>query len=98
MPTLAHEQTINTALGEVLHDLGRDWDIRSENVGRVFEEGGRPDILVEKRDGWPVVLEAEVGNYRQAEVEARSRLGNRLVSSVNLVHASIAIVYPNELR
>lgn len=75
MPTLTHEQTINTALGEVLQDLGREWVIRSEHVGRVFENGGRPDILVEKRDGWPVVLEAEVGNYRQAEIEARSRLG-----------------------
>lgn len=98
MPTLTHEQTINTALGEVLQDLGREWVIRSEHVGRVFENGGRPDILVEKRDGWPVVLEAEVGNYRQAEIEARSRLGNRLVSSANVVHAAIAVIYPAELR
>lgn len=98
MPTLTHEQTINTSLGEVLQDFRRDWHIRSENVGRVFEEGGRPDILIEKSDGWPVVLEAEVGNHRQAEIEAQQRLGNRLVSSANTVHAAIALVYPNELR
>lgn len=98
MPTLTHEQTINTALGEVLHELGRNWNIRSEHVGRIFQEGGRPDILVEKTDGWPVVLEAEVGNHRQAEIEAKSRLGNHLVSSANLVHASIAVVYPASLR
>ena len=70
MPTGAHEQTINTALGEVLHQLGREWTLRSEHVGRIFEEGGRPDILVEKKDGWPIVIEAEVANHQQAEIEA----------------------------
>jgi hypothetical protein len=67
-------------------------------VGRVFEEGGRPDILIEKPDGWPIVIEAEVENYRQAEVEAQSRLGNRLVSSTSPIHASLALVYPANLR
>jgi len=98
MPTGTHEQTINTALGEVLHQFGREWTIRSENVGRIFEEGGRPDILVEKSDGWPIIIEAEVGNHRQAEIEARSRLGNRLISTGNPIHASIALVYPDNLR
>ena len=51
--TLTHEQTINTALGEVLNDFGQEWRIRAEHVGRIFEEGGRPDILIEKPDGWP---------------------------------------------
>ena len=59
-PTGTHEQTINTSLGELLQPLGRTWAIRSEDVGRVFEEGGRPDILIEKSDGWPIVIEAEV--------------------------------------
>src|SRR5579859_557608 len=96
--TGTHEQTINTALGEVLQPFGRAWTFRSEHVGRIFEEGGRPDILVEKPDGWPIVIEAEVGNYRQAETEAQSRIGNRLISSGNLVHASVALVYPDHLR
>ena len=98
MPTLTHEQTINTSLGEVLDDFGRGWGIRSEQVGRIFDEGGRPDILIEKRDGWPIVIEAEVGNHRQAEMEAQSRLGNRLVSSGAAIHAAVALVYPEELR
>lgn len=51
MPTRTHEQTINTSLGEVLQEFGQGWHIRSEHVGRVFEEGGRPDILIEKSDG-----------------------------------------------
>ena len=67
MQTGTHEQTINSALGEILHNLGRAWTLRSEHVGRIFEEGGRPDILIEKADGWPIVIEAEVGDHRQAE-------------------------------
>ena len=67
-------------------------------MGRIFEEGGRPDILIEKPDGWPIVIEAEVGNYRQAEIEARSRLDNRLISTGNAIHAAVALVYPDELR
>ncbi len=97
-PTLTHEHTINTSLGEVLSEHGRAWRIRSEHVGRIFDEGGRPDILIEKSGGWPIVIEAEVGNHRQAELEAQSRLGNRLVSSANSVHAVVALVYPVELR
>ncbi len=98
MQTGTHEQTINAALGEILHDLGRAWTLRSEHVGRIFEEGGRPDILVEKADSWPIVIEAEVGDHRQAEIEARSRLGNRLISTGNPIHAAVALVYPNHLR
>ena len=97
-PTLTHEQTINTSLGEVLSEQGQGWRIRSEQVGRIFEEGGRPDILIEKSGGWPIVIEAEVSNHRQAEIEAQSRLGNRLISSAEAVHAVVALVYPAQLR
>lgn len=93
-----HEQTINTALAEVLEGFGRKWIIKAEKTGKTFEEGGRPDILVEKSDGWPVVLEAEVGNYAQAEKEAASRLGNHLADSQHLIRAVVAVVYPEELR
>lgn len=93
-----HEQTINTALAEVLQGLGRNWAIRAESTGKIFEEGGRPDILIEKSDGWPVVLEAEVENKTQAEKEAVSRLGNRLTRGKHSVHAVVAVVYPAEIR
>ena len=96
--TGTHEQTINAALGEILHNLGKAWTLRSEHVGRIFEEGGRPDILIEKADGWPIVIEAEVGDHRQAEIEAQSRLGNRLISTGNPIHAAVALVYPDHLR
>ena len=51
MPANTHEQTINVALGELLEGLGRNWSVRSEPVGQVFAEGGRPDKLIEKTDG-----------------------------------------------
>lgn len=98
MATRVHEQTINTALGELLQDLGRYWTVRSEHVGRIFDEGGRPDILIEKADGWPIVVEAEVNNHRQAEVEAQSRLGNHLTTSNEVINAAVALVYPDSLR
>ena len=42
-----HEQTINTSLAEILSGLGRTWTIHAEDIGGIFEEGGRPDILIE---------------------------------------------------
>ena len=67
MPGPAHEQTINTALGEVLNGLRRSWTIRAEETGGVLDGGGRPDILVEDASGWPVVIEAERTNYARAQ-------------------------------
>jgi len=98
MDDRTHEQTINTALGEVLMDLGHDWKVKAERVGKIFMDGGRPDILIEKPGDWPVVLEAEVGNHHQAEAEARARLGKRLVSDAYPVDLAVALVYPEALR
>ena len=98
MATATHEQTINTAFAEVVEGVARGWSIRAENVGGVFEGGGRPDVLIEKGDGWPIVIEAEVGNHHQAEVEAISRLNRRVASTGREVHASVALVYPKTLR
>jgi hypothetical protein len=98
MPRETHEQTINTALGEVLAELGQGWTVQSELIGRTFEEGRRPDILIEKPEGWPIVIEAEVGNPRQAEQEAQARLGNCLITSNATVDTAVALDYPAEIR
>ena len=45
MPTQSHENTINTSLGEVLGNYIGNWNIRSENVGRIFEEARTPGHL-----------------------------------------------------
>ena len=95
--TRSHEQTINTSLAEIFQGLGHTWILHAEDVG-IFEEGGRPDILIEKSDGWPIVIEAEVGNHRQAEIEAQSRLGKTISASSHKVHAAVALVYPTALR
>jgi hypothetical protein len=98
MPRGTHEQTINNALGEVLEELGQDWTVDSELIGRTFEDGGRPDILIQSLEGWPIVIEAEVGNHRQAEIEAQSRLGRRLAMVAASVDTAIALVYPAQIR
>lgn len=54
--------------------------------------------MIEKADGWPIVIEAEVGNHHHAEVEAISRLNRRVASTGREVHASVALVYPKSLR
>ena len=51
--------------------------IRSEHVGKVFEKGGRPDILIGKSDGWPVVLEAEPPRFFSQHCPCSSRIGLR---------------------
>ena len=95
---VTHEQTINTALAEVIAPFGRGWQIRAEDIGGVFQGGGRPDVLIEKADGWPIVIEAEVARQAQAEKEAQSRLHRTLVSTGRQVHASVALVYPTSMR
>ena len=54
--------------------------------------------MIEKGDGWPIVIEAEVGNHHQAELEAISRLNRRVASTGREVHASVALVYPQAIR
>jgi len=98
MPGGTHEQTINTAVGEVLADLCHGWRVRAERTGEVFVDGGRPDILIEEPAGWPVVIEGEVANRRQAETEAEARLGRQLVDNPRCVESAVALVYPEDLR
>ena len=54
MPVCTHQHTLNVALGEVLGQLRRSWQTRTEQTGQVLAEGGRPDILIEGASGWPV--------------------------------------------
>ena len=93
-----HEQTINTAVAEVLTDLSQSWRVQAEKTGKIFLDGGRPDVLIEEPAGWPVVIEAEVANHRQAEIDAETRLGKRLAHSPRSVETAVALVYPEDLR
>ena len=93
-----HEQTLNDALGEVLGDLRVSWRTRTERIGRVFIEGGRPDILIEEASGWPVVIEAERESHVSAEDDAKARLGLTVASSGRKIETAIALVYPPNLH
>ena len=92
------EDTINTALGEVLADLRKGWTVRAEETGGVLKEGGRPDVLVLESASWPVVVEAERENHASAEQDAVARLGKHPVGNNFPVETAIALVYPPELH
>ena len=93
-----HEQTVNVALGEVLHGLRRGWTVKSERTGHVLQGSGRPDVLIEEASGWPVVIEAELSNHAGANKDAVERLG-RVVQRTGLsIETAIALVYPVELH
>ena len=92
-----HEQTINSALGEVLHSLRSSWTVRTEHTGGVFEGGGRPDVLIEDASGWPVVIEADRSSPEGAEGDALERIGRKVALTGLTVETSIALVYPEAL-
>ena len=94
--TSSSEGTINDALGEVLQPLGRGWTVRHEDT-KAMSGGKRPDVLIEKGDGYPIVIEAEVGKHKQAELEAVQRLGESIVGGHD-IHAAVALVYPDDIR
>ena len=98
MTDSTHEQTLNIALGEVLNGLRRSWDARSERIGNILKEGGRPDILVEEASGWPVVIEAERSSHAGAEGDAKARLGLTVAKTGRQIETAIALVYPAELH
>ncbi len=97
MPGPTHEQTLNVALGEVLHGLRRSWNARAEQTGSILQGGGRPDILVEDASGWPVVVEAERASHASAEQDATARLGRVVAESGRTIETAVALVYPDEL-
>ena len=98
MPNSTHEQTVNVALGEVLHGLRRGWIVRPERTGNVLQGGGRPDVLVEEGSGWPVVIEAELSNHAGADKDAVDRLGRVVQRTGFPIETAIALVYPAELH
>ena len=98
MTSATHEHTLNVALGEVLGRLRQSWTTRTEQIGNVLEEGGRPDILIEEASGWPVVIEAERSSHASAENDAKDRLGKTSAGSSRRIETAIALVYPQAIH
>ena len=95
----AREDTINTALGEVLQGLRpTSWRVLAEHQRTLRGSAKRPDVLIEEPAGWPVVIEAERENHTSAESDALERLGAVVESSAREIESAIALVYPPDVR
>ena len=95
----AREDTINTALGEVLQALRpTSWRVLAEEQRTLRGSAKRPDVLIEEPAGWPVVIEAERENHTSAERDALERLGEIVEASNREIESAIALVYPPDVR
>ena len=93
------EDTINTALGEVLQELRpNSWRVLAEEQRTLQGSNKRPDVLIEEPAGWPVVIEAERENHTSAERDALARLGAIVNETGRDIESAIALVYPPDVR
>lgn len=96
------EHTINDAIALALRTTRHGWNspgvVRSENTATLTGSNRRPDILVTEPGVSPVVVETEVLPAVTVEVEAQSRLGERLKSNGRQILSSIAVRSPQHLR
>ena len=93
------EDTINTALGEVLQELRpNSWRVLAEEQRTLQGSNKRPDVLIEEPAGWPVVIEAERENHTSAEHDALARLGAIVSETGRDIESAIALVYPPDVR
>ena len=93
------EETINTALGEVLQELRpSSWRVLAEELRTLQDSNKRPDVLIEEPAGWPVVIEAERENHTSAEHDALARLGVIVSETGRDIESAIALVYPPDVR
>ena len=100
LPMPAREDTINTALGEVLQALRpTSWRVLAEEQRTLRGSAKRPDVLIEEPAGWPVVIEAERENHARAPRATRLSGSERIVESSNReIESAIALVYPPDVR
>jgi hypothetical protein len=101
-PMATMEHTINDAIAEILRSTRACWKtsnyISSENTGKLKGGSKRPDILVTEPNASPVVVETEVLPAVTVEVEARSRLGEKLATTGATILSAVAVRVPLEFR
>ena len=94
-PTL-HEQTFNSGLAQAIRLQKPGWaaagsDVVQEERRRVFAGSSeRPDILIDDPLAPPLVIEVSY-DARDAEKDARKRIGRSLSKGGATVHAAIAL-------
>ena len=100
---MIHEQGFNYALGDVLRSILPIRQRTGRHVDVVFIErqgiikGKRPDILIDHPDGPPVVIECSFDD-RDADGDARGRLGLEYTKTGTRLHAAIAVAIPPDIR
>ena len=96
------EHTINDALASLLRSTRTAWRdgsvVRSENIGMLRDNNGRPDILVAEPTVSPVTIETEVFPAVTVEQEARARLGCHLKTNGRQILSSVAVRIPKRIR
>jgi hypothetical protein len=96
------EHTINDALAKILRETRHAWRdshiVSSENTGMLKGSNKRPDILILEPNVSPVVIETEVQPASTVEIEAISRLGEKVRTTGKTILSSIAVRLPIRLR
>lgn len=96
------EHTVNDAIAHALRQTRHSWRssdvVRSENTGNITGNNKRPDILVIEPGVSPLVIENEFLPAANAEVEARSRLGETLKENGRRLLSSIAVRTPQRFK
>ena len=92
------EPNANNALGNLLNGMLPRSQVGSERTRTISGQLGlRPDILITAQGRSPVVIEAEYLPARDAEKEAKVRLGLQLEHSSGVIEAAIALRYPKDV-
>lgn len=96
-----HEQTFNIGLAQAVRRRKPSWSekdvdvVQDERLQALAESAGRPDILIGDPLAPPLVIEVSHSG-RDAELDARKRLGQELSSDSLRIQAAIAVVIPQE--
>ena len=85
-------------MGNLLKSMLPRSQVGSERTRTITgQPGKRPDILITAPGRSPVVIEAEYLPARDAEKEAKERLGLQLEHSSGVIEAAIALRYPKDV-
>ncbi len=96
-----YEQTFNIGLAQAIRRRKPSWStkdvdvVQDERLQALAGSTGRPDILIRDPLSPPLVIEVSHSG-RDAELDARKRLGQELSSDSLRIHAAIAIVIPQQ--
>ena len=94
------ERPANYKLGEILQGMiFRGQAVYSENTQTILAHAGlQVDILITAPGRSPVVIESEVMPAREAELDAKARLGLTVNDGGRVIEAAIALRYPLKVR